>query len=352
MKRVKILAAALSFMLICGSIIGCGNGDSADGDRKQEKTSVYSVKIGDNLYSVDEELTAEMSAFLMETCEVEFAEAESIFPASNFYKNRDFAIRTWINEADNGENSETIYFISTGTGSTERGISVGNTLKEVRAAYPELAFISGSCTDDNGEFMNNTRRYRFYDDGDDTNNYLDFWLARIEGEESADGSEWAVTGIETADALDMSREQDIETGKVFGDDRIHMEMPDGLTTRIFRENADGSETEIKSFAGAASGADLDSDGVDELICHVNDSGYRNIVIIDIVNGDIIETDVNSELGCTWSDYAGLIGNIKSEYRNCIEAAFDGGDGRASSYLYDYADGMLEQRCGLDEALGV
>lgn len=55
------------------------------------------------MYSVDEELTAEMSAFLMETCEVEFAEAESIFPASNFYKNRDFAIRTWINEADNGE---------------------------------------------------------------------------------------------------------------------------------------------------------------------------------------------------------------------------------------------------------
>ena len=47
-----------------------------------------------------------------------------------------------------------------------------------------------------------------------------------------------------------------------------------------------------------------------------------------------------------------LGNIKSEYRNCIEAAFDGGDGRASSYLYDYADGMLEQRCGLDEALGV
>jgi len=357
MKKFRLLAVVLCFAFICGTFIGCGNKDDRNDDevgdvsgQKQDDIGMYSVKIDNKVYSVDEDIDADTIAYLAAICEEEFTEEDELFPAAHYYINKDFEIRTWMNEKGSGENSETIWFISTGTGETERGIAVGAFLKDVREAYPELAFISGSLVDDNGEFMNSTRKYRFYDENDGTNNYLDFWFARIENETSTDGSEWAVTGIEAADALDMSREWDKENSGVLGEENIHIEMPDGFTKRIFRENNDGSEEEIKYFKGAAESVDLDNDGISELICYGSASGYRNIVILDIMGGEITETDVNSKLGCRSSDYAGLIGNINSEYRNCIAATADADGIQTQTVLYDYKDGELVQRCDLEEAL--
>lgn len=365
MKRFNVLVVVLCFMLVLTALCGCGdkdggeNGGSAVPDNGNNEASIYSVKIGDDIYSVGGVLADDVKARLDEICEVEFIEGDEVFSSSNIYRNRDFEIKTWVNEDEDGGTEETVYSISTGTGETERGIAVGMTLEDTRAAYPGLMFASGSCVSDEGEFLENTRKYRFYDADDGTNSYLGFWFAKIEGEESTDGSRWAITGIEAADALDMSREYDTENSGVLGTSDIHIEMPQAYMTRIFRENADGSEEELRYFKGAAESTELDGDGLAELICFESAGGYKNFVIFDLINGEIAVTDVNEKLGCRSSDYAGLIGNIKSEYRNCISVIFEGtlpengaapADGQVRDALYDYKDGELSYRCPLDEAL--
>ena len=367
MKRVSVLAAVLCFMLVLAALCGCGDKDGGENDGSgvsdnvNNEASIYSVKIGDDIYSVGGVLADDVKARLDEICEVEFIEGDEVFGSSNIYRGRDFEIKAWVNEDENesGGTEEIVYSISTGTGETERGIAVGMTLEDTRAAYPGLMFVSGSCVSDEGKFLENTREYRFYDADDGTNSYLSFWFAKIEGEESTDGSRWVITGIEAADALDMSREYDTENSGVVGASDIHIEMPDGFTTRIFRENADGSEEELRYFKGAAESAELDGDGLSELVCFESAGGYRNIVILDMINGEIAVTDVNEKLGCRSSDYAGLIGNIKSEYRNCVSVIFEGAmpeneaapaDSQVRDALYDYKDGELSYRCPLDEAL--
>ena len=131
---------------------------------------------------------------------------------------------------------------------------------------------------------------------------------------------------------------------------ILIEMTDAFTTRVFTENADGSQAELRVFAGAAEKADLDNDGFSEIICYENANNSRNVVIIDEIDGEITEADVNTHFGCRASDYAGNIGNIESEYQNCITVMTDGESGKMLTELYDYKDGEFVYRCGLDDAM--
>lgn len=368
MKKIKILTVLLCFLLMFAALCGCGdqhsenNNESEVPNSENNETSLYSIKIGDTIYSVGSTLSDDVKMRLAETCEVELIEGDGVFDSSNIYKNHDFEIKTWITEKENTEPSETIYSVTANAGETARGIAVGMTLKDARAEYPDLMFMSGSCVSDEGEFLENTREYCFYDETDGTNNYLGFRFSKVEGKESADGSQWTITEIKAADALDTSREWNTENSGALGDDTIHIEMPDGFTTRIFRENADGSEEELRYFKGSAESAELDGDRLSELVCFESDSGYRNIVILDMIDKKITETDVNKTLECRSSDYAGLIGNLKSEYRNCISAVFEGAlaesgtaasstaGGQTKNTLYDYKDGELSYRCPLEEAL--
>ena len=371
--RLQVLTIVLCLILVCGITAGCGSLDSEGGNTDKnvsdggQESSVYSVKIGDRLYSVGQCLDADTAGLLADECEAAFFEGEYPFSDMIVYSGENFTIKTWRNKPDGEEStgaedstgeaqqeangSETVYYVKTYAGETEKGLKTGASLAEAKAVYPELAFYFGSCVDDNGEFLDHTRKYRYYDETDDTNRYLDLWFSNADSQASGeDGGEngWVLFLIEAGEALDEPRELPPERGSLLGIDELHMEMPDGFTTRIFRENADGSEEEIKCFQGAAEQADLDGDGLPELICSGNQNGYRNIFIMDNTKDGMIELDVNSVLGCKASDHAALIGNIKPEYQNCVVAMPE--PGSAASELYDYQDGRLTYRCLLEEAL--
>jgi len=261
-------------------------------------------------------------------------------PAANTYKDPSLEVRTFVNPED--QNEEVIFVQTSKSGETSRGVRIGDSLAALKAAYPEVVFLSGdgSWADDNAPVAY-SRIYRFFVNGDGTNNFIDFY--------TDNSPERKVVLIEVANGLDAPREWN-ENIAWLGDEAIKKEMPDGFTTRLFRENKDGSETEIVVFTGAAESHELDEDGILEIVCFEKKNNTQGIVIYDKVGDRIIKTDVNTALGSEYSEYTGLIGNIKSEYSNCIETVLKKEDGSGENLIYSYKDGELKYLCALQDAL--
>ncbi len=95
--------------------------------------------------------------------------------------------------------------------------------------------------------------------------------------------------------------------------------------------------------------DIDGDGANEIL-EFFQSESVGIGIYDVISNELNYLDVNQALHCTWSEYTGNMGNLQSEYVNCLEAGYRLQDGTQRSELYRYADGVLTYLCPLEDAL--
>lgn len=91
--------------------------------------------------------------------------------------------------------------------------------------------------------------------------------------------------------------------------------------------------------------DPDSDGFFEVF--IWDYRAHDLVIYDYYDGEIHRTSTNETIGCSASDYTGLIANIQPKYANMVQA--QGEDGQVS--VYRYKNGTFTYVCPIRTALG-
>ena len=98
--------------------------------------------------------------------------------------------------------------------------------------------------------------------------------------------------------------------------------------------------------GGAELHDLEGDGSYEGLVWLSRNNRTGLVIYGVWEGQLHRIDVNETLGCSASNYAGLIANLPAEYQSLIVAYTDDG-----ADLYRYTQGELSYVCPLSEALG-
>jgi hypothetical protein len=128
------------------------------------------------------------------------------------------------------------------------------------------------------------------------------------------------------------------------------DLPGNTRIRYYTEAADGSEKTLLELNNMSEEHDLDNDGNMEIV--VYQQGEKiNIGIYDLISNELKYIDISKVLGAVWSDYAGNIGNIKSEYSNCIQVGFKDETGAPDRIeIYRYDGGTLVYLCPLSEAL--
>ena len=128
------------------------------------------------------------------------------------------------------------------------------------------------------------------------------------------------------------------------------DLPGSTKIRYYTAAADGSEKTLLELNNMSEEHDLDNDGNMEIV--VYQQGEKiNIGVYDLISNELKYIDISKVLGSAWSDYTGNIGNIKSEYTNCIQAGFiDEADAPDRIEIYRYDGGTLVYLCPLSEAL--
>lgn len=91
-------------------------------------------------------------------------------------------------------------------------------------------------------------------------------------------------------------------------------------------------------------ADLDDDGFLEAILWLHSE--NNLIIYDYYENEIYRIDTNQAIGCTASNYTGLIANIQPAFNNMVQAQSE--DGTVS--IYRYKDGAFTYECPISEVL--
>lgn len=268
-------------------------------------------------------------------------EQDSPFPPTCRYEKTGLTANSFVRE--NGTvSSETLYRLcTTDEGETLTGMKIGSTLAELKAAYPENLVFRDGASGNGTDPVEWDRLYTYYVPDDGTNCSIDFYLR-----------DKKVVMIVSADGLDAPRGwHDSNYDAILGDPALRCERADDMT-RFFTENPDGTEEIVLETKGAVEPHDLDGDGVTELLVWLP-GNKRAMGIYDRVDGKIIYLDVNETLGCDYSEYMGLFGNLqKDEYRKCIEAVWGTtGTIQDRREVYSYKDGALTYACTVDEAMG-
>lgn len=267
-------------------------------------------------------------------------EQDSSFPPTCRYEKTGLTANSFIRE-NGAVSSETLYSLcTTDEGETLTGVKIGSTLAELKTAYPENLVFRDGASGNGNDPVEWDRLYTYYIPDDGTNCSIDFYL-----------QDKKVMMMESADGLDAPRTwRNSNYDEMLGDSALRCERA-GDMTRFFTENPDGTEEIVLETKGAVEPHDLDGDGVTELLVWLP-GNKRAMGIYDRVDGKIIYLDVNETLGCDYSEYMGLFGNLqKDEYRKCIEADW-GPAGRADRReVYFYKDGALTYACTVDEAMG-
>lgn len=301
------------------------------------KVSEYTLLIDNINYEINSKVP-DTDLFTID--EITEFEAQFPFPASKQYSKKRLCISTFINDNESEQSEKLYYICTTEKGRTMRGIGIGDSLENLRKAYPELIYHNRACG--NGmEMVKFNRLYSFYIPEDQTNNYINFYLENKK-----------IVMIEIADGLDAPREW-CQPEPILGDENLFSEIisdkPGETHIDYFLVNEDGTEETVIDVYSMTEEHDLDGDGINEIIVYLPGK-TKGIGIYDMVNGKLDYIDINEKLGASWSEYMGNIGNINHEYENCIEVAFENDDGISRYEVYRVKDNVLTYVCTFDEAL--
>ncbi|MGI6030078.1 MAG: hypothetical protein ACOX7F_01090 [Eubacteriales bacterium] len=122
----------------------------------------------------------------------------------------------------------------------------------------------------------------------------------------------------------------------------------GATVVQYLSLEDGSV--LLELQNAAEEHDLDGDGQLEIVEFTSQDNVSNIVIYDMEEEELLRTDVQQALQTHASDYAGNIGNLKEEYRQCVSVIRITEDGTQVQEIYQYQPDAFLYQCPLEEAL--
>lgn len=139
----------------------------------------------------------------------------------------------------------------------------------------------------------------------------------------------------------------------FGIDDLGKEIvndkPGETEIRYFITGDDSAEETVLHIYAMTEEHDIDEDGFKEIVVYLQGDN-KGIGIYYIESGELKFLDVNSELSATWSDYMGNVGNVDSEYANCIGVGFVESDRKKRYEVYRFKDYALVYVCSLDDAL--
>lgn len=130
---------------------------------------------------------------------------------------------------------------------------------------------------------------------------------------------------------------------------IISDKPKNTLIRYFTAKDDGTEMLVLELKDMTEEHDLDGDGEPEIVVYLQ-GDKRNIGIYDLVSGELEYLDAGAALEASWTEYTGNIGNISSEFSNCIEAGFEENGVSGRYEIYRYENGSLTYLCLLEDAL--
>lgn len=127
------------------------------------------------------------------------------------------------------------------------------------------------------------------------------------------------------------------------------DKPGETHIRYYTVGQDGVESTELDVYNMTEEHDLDDDGFKEILVYLQ-ADKRGIGIYDMESDDLQYLDVNNELGATWSEYMGNIGNVEVTYANCIEVGFEETDKTSRYEVYRFENNSLTYVCSFDDAL--
>lgn len=211
------------------------------------------------------------------------------------------------------------------------GIKVGDSLDQLKAAYQELYYSPVSYDPSKGEPKYNRLYYTPLADDNRGVECLEFYLY--------DKKIVRITS-NVYDTLEWRNYED-----VFGRKNVFKE--DNMTGHrgnivYFYEDESGSEQVLLKIENCATEEiDIDGDGVTEIIAYkAGKMQALDIYDYDEETKTILHLDVCKTLGADWAGYKGNAANVKSEYKNCIDAGFREADGSYRTEVYSVKDNVL------------
>lgn len=226
-----------------------------------------------------------------------------------------------------------------GEGETLAGIRVGSTLEEVKAAYPgELCFLNGIFDSGAESGVPYSRAYAV--GGSEMKNGIYTSMVLFVNDSK-------VVKLRIADGMDFGTSE-----VVLGMEKLHWEIlggEDGLRTRYFTEDADGTEATLLEVRGLTEHHDPDGDGILEILVPTGTDNSQDCGIYDRVDGNLLFTDVTDTLNAQWASFLGDVSNLAdSAYNTCFQVGMEAGkDGD----VYSYADGAFTYECSFAHAMG-
>lgn len=292
-----------------------------------DKNNEYALCIGNQFFQISKDLVLKS---ILENGKAEEVPEDSPFPAGRRYSADGLKIATFMVDDERGKGEIIYHILAQKDAKTPRGVGIGDTLAALKTAYPDLVYENGFYSYD-GEIKYN--RCYSYVPNDGTANYIRFYLY-----------EKKIVMIEAGDGLDMRPGSWLPYDNIFGMPNICKEIndvtPKGMNTRYFYINDAGEEKVLLDInARSVEEKDIDEDGMTELVVYLAGS-TQSIGIYDFVHEEITYMNINEKLQCHSSEYMGNMGNLKGEYRNCIEARFLNKDGTLRSEVYRFSNNEL------------
>jgi len=283
----------------------------------------FALYVGDDYYPVDDHYV--LKSILDNEHSIDTAE-DFPYPSGTIHYGDGLQISAFNVNDERGQGEVIYHITATKEGITPRGIGIGDTLTDLRAAYSELKYEADWVSDHDGPTFN--RVYIFAPE--DSRTYIAFFLNNKE-----------IVMIEVARAFDFVPGQHLDRENILGQTNVIKETNDSSPKEashkyLYTNEAGEEEILLEIYSGHIEEADIDEDGITELVVHLP-GPLMSLRIYDWVDGEISYVDVNEVLGSKWSSSLSSAGNVKRQYLTHIQAGFENNDGTQRLEVYKFKD---------------
>lgn len=306
-----------------------------------EKVSEYVLYVGDDSYPVRSHQTMDIA---LEEAKVTRFSAEGTYLGGYHYQTTSMEMSTVLVDDERGQGEIIRRILAIHDATTSRGISIGDSLSDLQAAYSGLTNIKPwTWTSDQSEFGPLAELpvfNRVYVYVPNEPNLIRFYV-----------NDRKVVAIELDDNYGFLAGGGNHT-ELLGVTGVFMEInnmsPRGANYKFMYINEAGEEVTLLDLnARHYYEVDFDDDGITELMVYESDG---SLGIYGLVNGEITYMNVNEQLGATYASGMENMGNVHREYSNHIQANFMEADGSTRSDVYKYVAHELIYVVPFDDAL--